>query len=75
MSKAIVRCVDLYRWQHPKLPKVGEFSVTARWRGRYLRATDDARRCVDQSIQIAGGIAMKYFMQKLLEKSEVYSEF
>jgi len=28
-----------------------------------MRAVDDARRCVDRSIAIAGGIVMKYFMQ------------
>lgn len=72
-SNALVRSVDLYRWQHPKLPKVGEFSITVRWRGRRMRAMDDARRCVDRSIAIAGGIAMKYFIKNHFK--EVRHEF
>ncbi len=59
-TTALVRCVDFYMWQHPELPRVGEFSTATRWRARFCLATREAKRSCREAVAIGVQYADRY---------------
>lgn len=57
-TNALVRSVDLYVWQDPKLPRFGHFDLTTRWRGRSLRAWREAKRLTGVSITVVSSSSL-----------------
>lgn len=59
-TTALVRCVDFYMWQHPELPRVGDFSTATRWLARFFSAHPQAERSCQDPVEIGLRYTYRY---------------
>lgn len=72
MSQALVRCVDLYAWQHPQCPRFGQFDIVTSWRGRSLHSRRRAMEVCAEAVRVtfASKYAFQYFAERWYQQEK-----